>query len=111
MNQDGVLANLRRGTVEFCVLAVIRRAPCYAAELVQELGATGLLTSEGTLYPVLSRLRADGHVKTEWVESTAGPPRRYYRITRQGSAALAEFRGHWVAFTRSVNHLLTEDQA
>jgi PadR family transcriptional regulator, regulatory protein PadR len=102
------MANLRRGTVEFCVLALVRREAKYAAELGAELGELGLLTSEGTLYPLLSRLRRERLVETSWVESEAGPPRRYYSITPVGRKALQAFHQQWATFTAGVNRLLEE---
>ena len=102
------MANLRRGTVEFCVLALVRRDAKYAAELGAELGELGLLTSEGTLYPLLSRLRRESLVETSWVESEAGPPRRYYSITAAGQQALRAFHQQWATFTAGVNRLLEE---
>ena len=98
----------RRGTVEFCVLALVRRDAKYAAELGAELGELGLLTSEGTLYPLLSRLRRERLVETSWVESEAGPPRRYYSITDAGRQALRAFHQQWATFTAGVNRLLEE---
>jgi PadR family transcriptional regulator PadR len=78
------LPELSRGVVEHCVLALIRGDESYAFEIVRVLGARGLVTSEGTIYPLLARLRRDGLVTTVWRESDSGPPRRYYRITDDG---------------------------
>jgi PadR family transcriptional regulator, regulatory protein PadR len=108
MEPDGVLANLRRGTIEFCVLALVQDEPRYALDLARDLAGAELLTSEGTLYPLLSRLRRDGLVATSWVESPSGPPRRYYRTTATGSRALAAFSTHWAAFRDAVDRVLKE---
>src|SRR3954447_10841610 len=108
MEPEPYMANLRRGTVEFCVLALVRREAKYAAELGAELSELGLLTSEGTLYPLLSRLRRERLVETSWVESEAGPPRRYYSITAAGRQALRAFHQQWATFTAGVNRLLEE---
>lgn len=108
MEPEAVLANLRRGTIEFCVLALVQNEPRYALDLARDLADAELLTSEGTLYPLLSRLRRDGLVSTSWVESPSGPPRRYYRTTAAGSRALAGFSGHWVAFRDAVDRLIKE---
>jgi PadR family transcriptional regulator PadR len=87
-----VLTQLRRGTIEYCVLAVLAGGQEYAFELVRRLAAVdGLVTSEGTIYPLLSRLRRDGLVTTTWQESDAGPPRKYYRLTAAGRRSLAGF--------------------
>jgi PadR family transcriptional regulator len=98
---------LRRGTLEYCVLALLRKEPRYGFELVRALGdVDGLVTSEGTIYPLLSRLRRDGLVKTAWRESTSGPPRRYYELTPAGERALKQFKEEWDRFTRAVGRLL-----
>jgi len=102
------VAQLRRGVLEFCVLALLRDGERYAFELVSTLAeADGMVTSEGTLYPLLSRIRRDQVVETEWRESTAGPPRRYYRLTPAGRAALDAFTQEWVRFRTSVDSILT----
>jgi PadR family transcriptional regulator PadR len=99
---------MRRGALEYCVMALIRETPRYAYELIEALGKTGLLTTEGTLYPLLSRLRRDGLVKTEWQESTDGPPRRYYELTAEGRRALAAFKTEWTSFRGAVDGILQE---
>ena len=79
----------------------------YGVELVRHLSAeTSLATSEGTLYPLLSRLRRAGLVTTSWQESTAGPPRRYYAITPDGRAALTYFKAEWVEFRSAVDRIV-----
>jgi len=101
------IAQLRRGVLEFCVLALLRDGERYAFDLVRALGdADGLVTSEGTLYPLLGRLRREGMVESTWRESASGPPRRYYRITEDGEAALQAFAGQWARFSDSVDTLL-----
>jgi PadR family transcriptional regulator PadR len=98
---------LRKGALEFCVLALLRDGERYGVELVRALSAVdGLEISEGTLYPLLSRLRRDGLVDTVWRESPSGPPRRYYALSDRGGAALGDFTGEWVRFRDSVDTLL-----
>jgi PadR family transcriptional regulator PadR len=100
----GLASALRRGTLEFCVLAMLESEPRYGVELVGRLAADGTLTtSEGTLYPLLSRLRRAGWVTTTWEESRTGPPRRYYGLTDSGKAALTNFRSEWVVFRDAVD--------
>jgi len=102
------LAQLRRGVLEYCVLALLRAEELYSVELVHRLGrSSGLVVSEGTLYPLLSRLRREGRVVTSWRESSSGPPRRYYALTESGRTALAAFTDDWRAFTSAVDALLT----
>lgn len=102
---------MRRGVIEFCVLALLDQREHYGFELVQELShAEGLLISEGTIYPLLSRLRRDGLVTTEWRESTSGPPRKYYRLNPSGIDALTRYRQQWQLFRDAVNSIVGEDQ-
>lgn len=101
------LTELRRGVLEHCVLAVMRQKESYAYEIVRALSdAGGLVTSEGTIYPLLSRLRRGGLVETTWRESESGPPRRYYRLTSQGQRAFDAFVLDWTRFRDAVDAVL-----
>jgi PadR family transcriptional regulator, regulatory protein PadR len=106
-----LLAQMRRGAIEFCVLALLRGEERYGLELSRTLAADGLVTSEGTMYPLLARLRQDGLVETSWHESPQGPPRRYYRLTEEGRAALDAFTVQWQQFRDAVDSLLDERRA
>jgi PadR family transcriptional regulator PadR len=101
-------SQLRRGVLEYCVLALLESSgELYAFDLVSRLsGVDGMVTSEGTIYPLLSRLRSDGWVATSWRESDAGPPRRYYAITPAGRHALTGFQAEWRRFRTAVDTLL-----
>ena len=102
------MSQLRKGTLEYCVLALLRDGQRYGFELVRTLSETdGLLISEGTIYPLLSRLRRDELVRTSWQESEAGPPRRYYQLTDAGQRALADFSEEWARFRDAVDALVT----
>lgn len=104
---NDALSQLRRGVLEYCVLAALSDGEQYGFELVKTLAAAdGLLTSEGTIYPLLARLRRDGTVDTTWRESNAGPPRRYYSLTRSGLNALEQFVRDWTRFRDAVDDLL-----
>lgn len=104
---EAAISQLRRGVLEYCVLALLTEEERYSCELVHALGsADGLVTSEGTLYPLLSRLRKDGIVTTSWRESSSGPPRRYYRLTDLGHGRLQAFLTEWTRFRDSVDGLL-----
>jgi PadR family transcriptional regulator, regulatory protein PadR len=105
--RETAISQLRRGVLEFCVLALLRDTERYGFELVRAFGdADGLVTSEGTLYPLLGRLRREGVVDTTWRESPSGPPRRYYRLTATGEASLRAFVLEWTRFRASVDSLL-----
>lgn len=100
------LTQLRRGVLEHCVLALLLDEERYGYDLVTELSHAGLLASEGTIYPLLSRLRKEELVQTSWQESPSGPPRRYYSLTDQGRRALQEFARSWTDFRTSVDQIL-----
>lgn len=101
------LSQVRRGTLEYCVLALLRSGERYGFELVRLLSETdGLVTSEGTVYPLLGRLRDGGLVETSWQESPQGPPRRYYKLTEDGALALDGFQHQWKRFRAAVDTLL-----
>lgn len=105
-----LLAQLRRGSIEYCVLALLRDEDRYGFELTRALAAAdGLVTSEGTVYPLLARLRQDGLVDTTWRESTQGPPRRYYRLTDEGRDRLEAFILQWRRFRDAIDGLLDEE--
>jgi PadR family transcriptional regulator, regulatory protein PadR len=106
-----LLAQMRRGAIEFCVLALLRDRDRYGLDLTRTLAADGLVTSEGTIYPLLARLRNDGLVETTWHESPQGPPRRYYRLTEDGRAALDAFAVHWRQFRDAVDVVLEGEQS
>lgn len=109
--ENRLVSQMRRGTLEYCVLAVLRKGERYTFDLVKTLaGIDGMVTSEGTLYPLLTRLRKDGLVQSSWQESPKGPPRRYYRITPKGARSLDEFTEEWRRFRSSVDELIEEDE-
>jgi PadR family transcriptional regulator, regulatory protein PadR len=101
---ERLLAQMRRGTLQYCVLALLGDEERYGFDLVHALD--GMVTSEGTIYPLLSRLRRDGLVSTTWEESPSGPPRRYYRLTAKGRKALAEFVEEWQRFRDAVDRFV-----
>jgi PadR family transcriptional regulator PadR len=101
------VAQMRRGLLPYCVLALLREKERYGFDLVRTLsGVDGMVTSEGTLYPLLTRLRKQGLVTTTWQESPAGPPRRYYRLTQDGRRSLGEFAAEWARLRAGVDSLL-----
>jgi len=102
------IAQLRRGVLEHCVLALVRNDEHYGYDLVTALAEAGLVVTEGTVYPLLARLRKDGLVATEWRESDSGPPRKYYRATDAGLRRLDEFQRSWTDFRQSVDTLLNQ---
>ena len=109
--RDALLVQMRRGVLEYCVMVLLREKERYGFDLVRALAEfDGMVTSEGTIYPLLSRLRRDGLVETTWEESPTGPPRRYYRLTRAGEQALQGFSEEWARFRRAVDRFVEEER-
>lgn len=102
-------AQMRKGVLEYCVLACVASESTYGFEIAKRLAQyPDLLTSEGTLYPLLSRLRKQGLVETVWKESDLGPPRRYYSLTHEGKKSLTSFSRAWRPFSAAVTTILQE---
>lgn len=109
-SEDAILTHLRRGVLEYCVLAMLRGGSLYGLDIARRLSAEGvLLGGEGTLYPLLARLRKSGLVETTWQESAEGPPRRYYQLTPSGREALGVFLRSWKQFRDSVDTVVLEE--
>lgn len=103
MNTENIKAQMRKGALEYCILSIIRRGDAYVSDLIDELKKGKLIVVEGTLYPLLTRLKNAGFLTYRWEESTAGPPRKYYAITPKGEGFLKELAQTWEDLTRSVN--------
>ena len=98
---------LLKGTLDMCLLAVLARQPCYGYEMVQQLACQGLdLVSEGSIYPLLSRLQQHGYIEGYWVPSTDGPKRKYYRLLPAGIRQLEEWQAEWETFAQAVTQIL-----
>ena len=108
MPTDQKFNPIRKGLLEFLILQIISADKVYVADMMKRLQETDFATQEGTLYPLLSRLRRDGLVKTEWRESSDGPPRRYYELTAEGRRALTVFKNEWTGFRGAVDGILQE---
>jgi PadR family transcriptional regulator PadR len=105
MSIDEKFTSIRKGLLEFLVLKVISGSQVYAADILKELNATEFATQEGTLYPLLSKLRREELVDYEWKESEAGPPRKYYELTAKGRAQLRETDEYWQKISGTVKNL------
>jgi PadR family transcriptional regulator PadR len=102
---EAVQVQLKKGVLELCVLALLSRGDAYAYEIASRL-AKGIEMGEGTIYPLMRRMQADGLVNTYLMESSAGPPRKYYRLTAAGQAGFAAQKTEWSAFSAAVNDIL-----
>lgn len=99
------LAPLRKGLLEFLVLKIVGGRSVYVADILRRLGGTDFATQEGTLYPLLSKLRREGLVQYAWQESELGPPRKYYRLTASGEAQLTELEHYWARLNHTISDL------
>jgi PadR family transcriptional regulator, regulatory protein PadR len=98
-------AQMRKGILEFCILLIISRGRVYASEILSELHNSDLIVVEGTLYPLLSRLKSQGYLDHSWEESKSGPPRKYYTLTTKGEQFLKELKESWSNLTQSIKSL------
>jgi PadR family transcriptional regulator PadR len=96
---------LRKGLLEFLILNIVSSNKVYTADILQRLSTTDFATKEGTLYPLLSRMRREDLLDYEWQESELGPPRKYYKLTETGHQQLAEFRAYWESLTTLIDEL------
>ena len=102
---ESLLVQLRKGVLDMCVLALLARQDGYAYDIASRL-ADEIGMGEGTIYPLMRRMQADGLVRTYLEESSSGPPRKYYQLTKAGHAALASQKTEWNAFTTAVARVL-----
>lgn len=105
MNVDNAKSQMRKGMLEYCVMLLLRKEACYASDIIVRLKAAELIVVEGTIYPLLTRLKNDGLLSYEWRESTQGPPRKYYLLTPAGEQVLEQLDAAWLSLTTTVNRL------
>lgn len=98
-------AAIRKGLLEFLILKIVATDKVYVADILKRLSDTDFATQEGTLYPLLSKMRRDGLVDYEWQESDAGPPRKYYQLTAKGKSQLAELNDYWKHLNATISQL------
>jgi len=103
MNIENTKAQMRKGVLEFCILSVLKESDAYTSEILDTLKNAKLLVVEGTVYPLLTRLKNDGLLNYRWEESTSGPPRKYYGLTDLGQTFLKELSGTWIELSDAVN--------
>lgn len=102
MNIENTKAQMRKGVLEFCILSVLSAGDAYPTEIIERMKSAKLVVVEGTLYPLLTRLKNLGLLTYRWAESTSGPPRKYYRLTETGVAFLRELESTWDELVKSV---------
>lgn len=96
---------MRKGVLEYCILSLLRKNDAYASSLIAELKDARMIVVEGTLYPLLTRQKNQGLLNYRWVESTQGPPRKYYTLTEKGKEALAEMDQAWKEVVGSIEYI------
>ncbi len=107
MNIENTQVQMRKGILEFCILHIISRGEVYASDMLQELTSAKIMVVEGTLYPLLTRLRKAGLVDYKWVESSSGPPRKYYTLTEEGHNFLKGLQSTWDELVGSTNQIIS----
>ena len=105
MYVENVKSQMRKGMLEYSIMLLLRVKPCYSSDIIDELEHANLIVVEGTLYPLLNRLKKEGILDYEWQESSAGPPRKYYRLTEAGLQALAQLDENWCNLSNTVTHI------
>ena len=101
---------MRKGILEYCILHIISRGEVYASDMLEELTSAKIMVVEGTLYPLLTRLRKAGLVDYRWIESTSGPPRKYYQLTDKGSEFLIQLKATWQDLVASADQITNNHQ-
>ncbi len=105
MNTDNIQVQMRKGVLEFCILSIISKNESYASDIIGSLKDAKILVVEGTLYPLLTRLKNDDLLKYNWEESKSGPPRKYYQLTTKGEAVLKEMNKTWKELAYAVEKI------
>ncbi len=100
---ENIKSQMRKGILEYCILTIISRREAYASDILEVLKAADLIVVEGTLYPLLTRMKNNGLLSYRWQESTDGPPRKYYQLTGEGNALLEELSREWQAISSSIS--------
>lgn len=108
MNLENTQVQMRKGILEFCILHIISRGEVYASDMLVELTSAKIMVVEGTLYPLLTRLRKAGLVEYKWVESNSGPPRKYYTITSIGQEFVDSLDNTWQELVNSTTQIITK---
>jgi len=105
MKVENAKAQMRKGVLEFCILNILKSKEAYPSEIIEELRAAKLMVVEGTIYPLLTRLKNSGVLEYRWVESKSGPPRKYYKLSKQGKEIINELSNTWQQLSNAVTTL------
>ncbi len=102
-------SQMRKGLLEYCILAIISRNEAYASDILDKLKLAQLVVVEGTVYPLLTRMKNEGLLTYRWQESTGGPPRKYYTLTESGQQLLAQLDAEWQTICQAINLITTPE--
>ena len=105
VNVENVRSQMRKGVLEYCILSILDKGESYASAIIESLKSAGLIVVEGTLYPLLIRLKNQGALSYRWEESPQGPPRKYYCISEAGRALLQEMKASWNDLVETIKTL------
>lgn len=105
MNIENTQSQMRKGILEFCILSIIRRGEVYPSDIVEEMRSANMHILEGTLYPLLTRLKNADMLSYRWEESNSGPPRKYFSLTEKGATFYKELEDTWTELSNAVNIL------
>ncbi len=108
MNIENTQSQMRKGVLEFCILSIIRRGEAYPSDIIEEMKKSNLNILEGTLYPLLTRLKNADFLSYRWVESSGGPPRKYFSLTESGANFYTELESTWMELANAV-HQITQN--
>lgn len=111
MNIENSQSQMRKGILEFCVLSIIQRGEAYPSDIIEEMKKANFLLLEGTLYPLLTRLKNAGFLSYRWVESNSGPPRKYFSLTEDGKLFYLEMQATWKEMVLSVEAVIKNAEA
>ena len=105
LNTENIRSQMRKGVLEYCILSILDKKEAYASAIIEELKGANMIVVEGTLYPMLIRLKNQGALTYRWEESTSGPPRKYFCLTDEGRQLLAQLRDEWRAISSSIQQI------
>lgn len=108
MKIENTKAQMRKGILEFCILSVLKDGEAYTSDILEALKEAKMIVVEGTIYPLLTRLKNAGLLSYRWEESSGGPPRKYYELTTKGKAFLIELNDTWSELQQAVNKVTSE---
>ncbi len=109
MNIENTQSQMRKGVLEFCILSIIKRGEAYPSDIIEEMKSANLQILEGTLYPLLTRLKNADLLSYRWVESSGGPPRKYFTLTEKGAAFYAELESTWKEMSGAVERVINKN--